>query len=459
MSRSSHRGRLTLWALTLGSGIAILDGTVVNIAVPTIGRDLHASLAQLQWIVNGYLLSLAALVLVGGALGDRLGRRRIYVLGLALFAIASAACALAPSPTALVGCRVVQGIGGALATPGALAIIQSSFLPEDRAPAIGTWAGWSGIAAAAGPFIGGWLIEHAGWRWIFWINVPLCIVVVLVCLAVTPESSDADERGQRFDVVGAVLTAVGLGVLTYALTASGNASRGLVWGTGLLGVAIFAGFAAYERRVPNPLVPLGLFASRIFSAANAMTFLVYGSMGAFFLFLILQLQVTAGWTPIESGLATLPVTIAMMLLSSRAAAMSARIGPRIPMTVGPLLAAGGVLLLIPVGRESAYLTGVFPGVALFSLGLAALVSPLTTAVLAAAPDHLSGLASGINNAVARAGSLLAVAALPGLVGLSGADYADPAVLTHGYRLVMVICAVLLAAGGIVSWFGLGRRSL
>jgi len=397
-------------------------------------------------------------VLVGGALGDRLGRRRIYVLGLGLFALASAACAVAPNPTAMVVCRVVQGLGGALATPGALAIIQSSYLPEDRAPAIGTWAGWSGIAAAAGPFVGGWLIEHAGWRWIFWINVPLCVVVVLVCLAVTPESNDADEREQRFDVVGSVLTAVGLGVLTYALTAAADAPRALVWGLGLLGVATFAGFTAYERRVPNPLVPLGLFASRIFSAANAMTFLVYGSIGALFLFLILQLQVTAGWTPIESGLATLPVTIAMMLLSSRAAAVSARIGPRVPMTVGPLLAAAGVLLLIPVGRQSSYLTGVLPGVVLFSLGLSALVSPLTTAVLAAAPDHLSGLASGINNAVARAGSLLAVAALPGLVGLSGADYTDPTALTHGYRAAMVSCAALLAFGGVVSWFGLGRRS-
>ncbi len=352
---------------------------------------------------------------------------------------------------------MVQGLGGALATPGALAIIQSSYLPEDRAPAIGTWAGWSGIAAAVGPFVGGWLIEHAGWRWIFWINVPLCVVVVLVCLAVAPESSDQAERAQRFDVVGSVLTAVGLGVLTYALTAGASASPVLVWGLGALGVVVFAGFAAYERRVPNPLVPLGLFASRIFSAANSMTFLVYGAMGAFFLFLVLQLQVTTGWSPLESGVATLPITFAMMLLSARAAAVSARIGPRIPMTVGPLLAAGGVALLVPVGRGTTYLTGVLPGVVLFSLGLAALVSPLTAAVLAAAPDHLSGLASGINNAVARAGSLLAVAALPALVGLSGADYADPTTLTAGYRTALVVCAGLLAGGGIVSWFGLGRR--
>jgi EmrB/QacA subfamily drug resistance transporter len=432
--------------------VAILDGTVVNIALPTVGRELDASLAQLQWVVNGYGLALAALVLVGGSLGDRLGRRRIYLTGIVLFAVASAACGLAQEPWQLVAFRVVQGLGGAMATPGALAIIQASYGHEDRAAAIGTWAGFSGIASAIGPFLGGWLIEHGGWRWIFWINVPLCVAVVLVCRRFTPESRDELDV-EPFDYEGAALTVVSLGLLTYGLTAAGTLGRWVV----VAGVLAFVAFVLFERRHANPLVPLGLFGSRVFSAANAMTFLVYGAIGAVFFVLILQLQVSVGYGALRAGVATLPITLAMMLLSSRAAALSARIGPRLPMTVGPLLAAGGAFALVGVGEGTTYLTGILPGVVLFALGLAALVSPLTASVLAAAPDRYAGVASGINNAVARAGSLLAVAALPALVGLTGDDYTHPVALTHGFRTAMMSCAVLLAAGGVVSWFGLGRQ--
>jgi len=450
--RDSRRGRLTLLALTLGSGIVILDGTVVNVAVRVIGVELGASLGQLQWVVNGYLLALASLVLLGGALGDRLGRRRVYVAGMGLFLLGSVACALAPTVEVLVLTRVVQGIGGALLMPGALAIIQSSYAPADRGPAIGTWAGMSGIAAAIGPFVGGWLVDHGGWRWVFGINVPFCLVVLAIALVVVPESRD-EESGGRFDVGGAVLTVVALAALTWALISAPEVPAWAV--VGAVGVAVAAGlaFLRLEHRLARPMVPLGLFASRVFAAANAMTFLVYGALGAVMFLLVLQLQVSAGWSALAAGLTGLPVTISMMLLSSRTAGLSQRIGPRIPMSLGPLTCAAGVTALLAVGRGAKWYA-VLPGMVVFALGLALLVSPLTATVLAAAPDRFAGVASGINDAVARAGSLLAVAALPAVAGLSGTAYLDPVAMTSGYRVAMVICAVLLAVGGIVSWVGL-----
>ena len=446
---------MMLAGLTLGSGVAILDGSVVNVALRTIGADLDASLAQLQWVVNGYLLALASLVLLGGALGDRLGRRRVYLVGVAWFMVASALCALAQTPGQLIGLRVLQGVGAALLTPGALSLIQSSYRPEDRASAIGAWAGMSGVAAALGPIVGGWLVDNASWRWIFAINVPLCIAVLLLTRYSTPESRDTSGTG-RFDVAGAVLIAVTLGALTYALTGASEGPGALLWSARVLGLAAAVAFLVVESRTDRPLLPLSLFRSRIFSAANAMTVLVYGGLGAVTLFLVLQLQASAGWTALQAGLSGLPITIALLLLSSRAAALSARIGPRLPMTVGPLVCASGVLLLRGVGEGSTW-SGVLPGMVVFALGLALLVSPLTAAVLGAAPARYAGVASGVNNAVARTGSLLAVAALPGFVGLSGDDYLDPVAMTAGYQAAMMWCAALLATGGVVSWVGLRRR--
>ena len=455
LSRSSREGRLTLAALTLGSGIGILDGTVVNVALKTLGEDLDADLSILQWVVNGYTLALASLVLVGGAVGDRLGRRRVYLGGMVLFAVGSALCALSADAGQLVAFRIVQGVGAALVTPGALAIIQASFRREDRAPAIGTWAGLSGVAAAIGPFVGGWLLEHAGWPWIFWVNVPLCVVVILVCLRYAPESRNP-VAAQGFDVIGAVLSVVVLASLTYALTTASGGVGPAVWASAAVCVVSVVGFLWRERRTAQPLLPLGLFRDRVFTAANLMTFLVYGAFGAALFVLALQLQVAVGWSPLEAGLATLPVTISLMFLSSRAGALAARIGPRIPMSVGPLLCAVGIALLAPVGQGTTYWTGVFPGVTIFSLGLALLVAPLTSTVLAASPDEFAGTASGVNNAVARAGSLLAIAVLPVVVGLSGREYADAIAMTHAHHSSMIICAVGLAVGGIVSWFGLAR---
>lgn len=454
----SARGRLTLATVTLGSGVAMLDGTVVNIALRRIGIDLGASLAELQWISNGYLLSLASLILVGGALGDRLGRRRTYLLGVGGFAVGSALCAFAQSPVQLVVFRVLQGVAAALMAPGALALIQGSFRREDRPAAIGTWAGVSGVATAIGPFLGGFLVEHAGWRWIFAINLPLCALVILMGLHV-PESKDDEPMG-HFDVRGALAGVVALGATTYLLTAW----RGLGGlGIALAAVVALAGLAAFLalERLPGAMAPLSMFRSRVFSAANGMTFLVYGALGSVLFFLVLQLQVTAGYDALEAGMATLPIAVVMLFLSSRSSVLAARTGPRVPMTVGPLVCALGAFLLSGVDSATSYWTGVFPGILLFALGLAELVSPLTVAVLAAAPDRHAGVASGINNAVARAGTLLAVAALPAAVGLAGAEYRDPTALTAGYHSALLLASGMLALGGLISWFGLheaGRLS-
>lgn len=452
LERTSRRGLLTLTAVTLGSGVALLDATIVGIALPTIGRDLDASLSGLQWINNGYVLTLASLILVGGGLGDRWGRRRMYLVGMVWFALASLGCALAQSTEWLVAARMLQGVGAALLTPGGLAIIQSSFHPKDRPWAIGTWAGVSGIATAIGPFLGGWILDHVTWHWIFAVNVPLCALVIGLSLVAVPESRDVESAGS-FDLAGAGTTVVALGALTWLLT-SGQGAKGVslaVAGAAL--VLAVVGFVIAETRASRPLVPFSLFTSRVFAAANLMTFLVYGALGATIFVLVIQLQTSAGWSPLASGLATLPVTVLLLLLSPRMAELADRTGPRLPMSVGPLACAVGVLVLAGVGPGTGWAL-VLSGTTVFALGLATLVSPLTAAVLAAAPDRLAGSASGINNAVARTGTLLAVAAIPPLVGLTGDDYADPAALTEGYRLATFVIAGLLLLGGGVSWIGL-----
>lgn len=453
--RGTPAGRRTLATVTLGSGIALLDGTVVNIALKELGRDLDATLPQLQWVINGYMLALSALILVGGSLGDRWGRRRVYLWGVAGFGIASLLCALAQTPDQLVAMRVLQGVAAAALTPGSLAILQASFRPVDRASVIGTWAGVSGLAAAIGPLVGGFLLDHGGWRLIFLINVPICLVVLWLGRSI-PESRD--DRPRRFDLAGAVLGVVTLAALSHLLT--GWRTFGAVH----LGVAlavVAAGAIAFllTQRRPDAMVPLALFRHPVFSAANLMTFLVYGALGAVMFLVVLQLQITSGYGPIAAGLAALPVTIALLLLSARLARVAQRTGPRLPMTVGPLVCAVGVVLLAGVGAEASYVTAVLPGMTLFALGLATLVAPLTAAVLAAAPDRYAGIASGINNAVARSGSLLAVAALPALVGLGAREYADPVALTEGYRDALLISAALLVLGGLVSWWGLRPQSL
>jgi EmrB/QacA subfamily drug resistance transporter len=446
---SSAAGRGVVLAAVLGSGMAMLDGTVVNVALKTIGKDLDASLAQLQWITNGYLLLLASLILLGGALGDRIGRRRVFLIGVVWFAAASVLCGVAPDPTLLIAARVLQGIGGALLTPGSLAIIEAVFVKADRGRAIGAWSGLGSIAAAIGPFVGGGLVQYADWRWIFLINAPLAAVTVVVALKYVPETR-AQHEGP-FDVVGAVSAAVSLAGLTYCL---------IEWGTSYalpaLGVGVLAGaaFLYVEHRSDHPMMPLSMFTSRNFSAANAMTLLVYAALGAVMFFLVIDLQTVVGYGALEAGLATLPLTVIMLFLAARGGALGARIGPRVPMTVGPIVMGGGVAWLSLVGAGTSYWTGVLPPVCVFGLGLSLMVAPLTSTVLAAAPEDRTGIASGVNNAVARAGSLLAVAALPVAVGLSGDQYADPVAFDRAFGAALLICAGLLVAGGVISWLSI-----
>jgi EmrB/QacA subfamily drug resistance transporter len=453
IARGTAQGRWVLAAAVLGSGMAMLDGTVVNIALRSVGNDLHATVQELQWIVNAYLLALASLILVGGSLGDHLGRRRVFMMGVGWFAIASALCGLAQSPGQLIAARLLQGMGAALLTPGSLAMIQGSFRPADRGRVIGQWAGLGGIAAAIGPLLGGWIVDNASWRWIFIVNVPVAVVVLLVAARHVPESRDT-QAARSFDVLGAALGALGLGGATYALIEAGSAPTSRVVVAALIGIGSLVLFVVFERRHHDALVPMHLFASRTFSIANVLTLLVYGALGSILFFLVLQLQVVTGWSPLAAGLATVPLTLVMLAFSSRSGALAARIGPRLPLTIGPLLCGAGTLLLRQVDADTGYFLGVLPGMLVFASGLVLLVAPLTSSVLAAAPDRYAGIASGINNAVARTGSLLAVSALPAIVGIGGEDYQQPEVFGAGYTQALLICAVLLFAGGLVAAVGL-----
>ena len=445
----SAQGRWVLTAAVLGSGVVLLDGTVVNVALPALGRDLDADFAGLQWTVNGYLLSLAALILLGGSLGDRFGRRRLFVIGTVWFGVASLLCGLAPDVRTLVAARVLQGIGGALLTPGSLALLQASFARADRGRAIGAWSGLGAVAAALGPFLGGVVVE-VSWRWVFLLNVPLCAAVVAVALRHVPESSDPDAA-RSVDVAGAVLGALGLAGVTYALIALGEEGRTAVAAvTGGVGVLLLVAFVLVERRLREPLLPPDIFASRQFTAVNLVTFTVYAALSGFFLLLVVHLQVVAGYSPLASGVALVPVTLAMALLSSRSGALAARRGPRLQMTAGPLLMAAAVLLLSRVGTGASYVVDVLPGVLLFGLGLATTVAPLTTTVLAAAPDRHAGLASGVNNAVARTAGLLAVAVIPVAAGIGGTDYQDPELFAPGFRTAAYVMAGLLVLGGVLA---------
>ena len=443
--------RWVLSATVLGSGVAFLDVTVVNVALPTIGTDLDAGVAGLQWILNGYALTLASLILIGGALGDRFGRRRIFLVGIVWFAAASLLCGLAPTVTTLVAARALQGVGGALLTPGSLAIIQASFAPRDRGRAVGAWSGLSGIAAAIGPFAGGWLIGIGSWRLIFLINAPLAAAVVAVTIRHVAETRDPmSVRG--IDVAGAVLTAVGLGGVTWALIEAGErgvSAAALTVGAG--GLAALAGFVAAERRARHPMLPLDIFRSRQFTGANLVTFAVYAGLGLTFFLLVVNLQQVLGYSPMQAGLAMLPITALMLALSSRAGMLADRIGPRLPMTAGPLAMAAGLLLLSRVQAGTTYLGTVLPGVVVFGLGLTLTVAPLTATVLAAAATRHAGVASGINNAVSRGAGLIAIAAIPGLAGLSGDTYRDPSVFATGFRTAMLISAALAVVGAGFAW--------
>ncbi|RPE42071.1 EmrB/QacA subfamily drug resistance transporter [Streptomyces sp. Ag109_O5-1] len=456
---ASSQGKWILLTTVLGSSMAMLDSTVVNVALPRIGEDLNASLSALQWTVNAYMLTLAGLILLGGSLGDQYGRRKVFVTGVVWFAAASLLCGLAPTDAVLIGARALQGIGGALLTPGSLALIQASFHPDDRARAVGLWSGFGGIGAAVGPFLGGWLVDGPGWRWVFLLNVPLALVCVPVALRHVPESSGGTSRSEsggerahgRFDVLGAVLGALALGLVTYALIEAGTLAL-----LAVAGVAAGVAFVYVEKHRPDPMLPLDIFASRQFTALNIVTLCVYGAFGGYFFLTALQLQVVAGYSALAAGTALLPTTALMLLFSARSGALADTIGPRIPLTVGPLLCAAAMLLMLRVGEHANYLTDVLPAVLVMGVGMVTLVAPLTASVLASVDTARAGIASGINNAAARAASLIAVAGLPLLAGMGPEAYRSAAAFDAAFRRAMPICAGVLVVGAALA-FALVRR--
>ncbi|MFI7275946.1 MFS transporter [Streptomyces sp. NPDC049879] len=436
-------GRRVLGAAVFGSGMAMLDGTIVTVALPRIGADLDVPLSDLQWTLNAYMLTLAGLILLGGGLGDRYGRRRVFVIGVIWFTLASLLCGIAPNGNALIAARALQGVGGALLTPGSLALIQATFRPGERAKAVGLWSGLGGVATACGPFLGGWLVDGPGWRWIFFINVPFALVVLVLTRGV-PESRDWDASG-RFDVLGAALAALALGGVTYALI------QRTVW-VAAVGVVVGALFVLRERRAPRPMLPLDVFRSRLFTAANLVTLCLYAAIGGVFFLLPTQLQNGLGYSALTAGVATLPTTLLMTALSGPAGALAQRIGPRLPMTVGPLIAAAGLLLLHRVHPGGSYWTTILPGVVVQGLGMSLFVAPLTATVLASLEDRRAGVASGVNNAAARVAQLFAVAALPLVIGLSTDDYRDAGAVDAAFGRAVLVCAGLMAVGALVSWF-------
>ncbi|MFJ7041782.1 MFS transporter [Streptomyces sp. NPDC101112] len=447
---ASAQGKWILLTTVLGSSMAMVDSTVVNVALPRMGRDLDADLAALQWTVNAYMLTLAGLILLGGALGDRFGRRRIFVLGVVWFASASLLCGVAPDAAVLIAARALQGVGGALLTPGSLALIQASFHPDDRARAVGLWSGFGGIGAAVGPFLGGWLVDGPGWRWVFLLNVPLALLCVPIALRHVPESGDGRTHGRGFDVLGAALGALSLAFVTYALIEATTGSVPVAVAA-VAGVATGVAFVRVERRRPDPMMPPEIFASRQFTAVNIVTLFVYAAFSGFFFLAALQLQVVSGYSALAAGTALLPITVLMLLLSSRAGALGERVGPRIPLTVGPVLCAGGVLLMLRVGPDASYPTDVLPALLVMGLGMVTLVAPLTATVLASVSTEHAGLASGINNAAARAAGLIAVAALPLIAGMGPEAYRDPAQFDDAFTTAMPVCAALLLAAAALAF--------
>jgi EmrB/QacA subfamily drug resistance transporter len=448
---ASGTGRWVLAATVLGSGIAALDATVVGIALPAIGRDFHAHVDSMQWVVDAYTLALAGLLLLGGALGDSFGRRKVFVIGTVWFALASLACGLAPNVGFLIGARAVQGVGAALLTPGSLAILQASFAPDDRSKAIGAWSGLGGVATAVGPFLGGWLISAVSWRLVFFINLPVAAVVVALTTRHVPESR-APEPRPPLDLPGTVMISLALAGITYGLiTASARGwAAASVLATLAVGLVLFGLFLDTERRSSHPMLPLSLFRARQFSAANAVTFVVYGALGGALFLVPVVLQEVSGYSALAAGVAMLPVTVIMLILSARSAALAAKIGPRLQMTVGPLMIAAGLALFARLHGSGNYLTQVLPAVVVFGLGLAINVAPLTATALSAAPAEHSGIASAVNNDVARAASLIAVAVLPVAAGITGDVYLHPAALTRGFHTAVLIAAAAAAAAGVLA---------
>jgi EmrB/QacA subfamily drug resistance transporter len=492
--------RLTLIACIMGSGIVLLDGTVVNVALPTIQRALGGGLAAQQWVVNGYLLTLSSLILIGGSLGDLFGERRVFALGVSGFGLASLACALSPTIGVLVLARAIQGVAGALLVPSSLAVIVNTFPEDERGAAIGSWTAWGAIAGVLGPLAGGELLAIGSWRWLFVINIPIAAACVTLILFVVPGAAPRRTGARKVDVPGALLCAAGLAGPVFALIEQPRLgwSSPAVFVPLIAGVVLLGAFLWHESRAPDPMLPLGLFKRRNFSAGNIETFSMYAGLAVLFFFLILFLQQIGGYTPLQSGMATLPVTAIMFVCSRRFGALADRFGPRFFMGGGPLVAACGLLLFQRIGAQVDYVSEVLPGLLVFALGLSMTVAPLTAAVLAGADTTQAGIASGVNNAIARVAGLLGTAAVgaavagsfgssldehlsgvrlgaaaraaviqakrlplgrPDVHGLISAQAdaltkaAEQASL-HSFHLGMAIAGLLVAAGGVVGVVGI-----
>jgi EmrB/QacA subfamily drug resistance transporter len=456
----SARGNWALAAVILGSGAAFLESSVVTVALPHIGRDLGLDLGGLQWVMNAYLLALSALMITGGSLGDIYGRRKVFNSGLVAFAATSLLCAVAPTEEVLIGARVLQGAAAALLVPTGLAIVEASFAEEDRGRAVGAWAGWSGISSALGPFLGGWLVDAGSWRWVFGIVVAVALAAAWIGVRHLPESRASRAGRRRPDWAGAVLISLGLGGLTYALVEAGGRGLGdpVVVVVGGAGCALLGAFVLVERRVPDPMLPLAIFRSRQFSGANLATLANYLAIGAMFFFLSLQLQDVLGYSALAAGAASFPATLIMLAFSPLAGKLGQEIGPRIPMTIGPLVLAVGLVLLAGIEQGDGYVEAVLPGVVVFGIGMTIFVAPLTAAVLAALPDEQAGIASAVNNAAARMAQLLASAALPAAAGLGAGTAVGPGAFSEGFRTAMLIAAAIAALGGLISWATIRGRA-
>ena len=455
LSLNSSRGRIALVATVAGSGMASLDATVVNVALPRIGEDLDASISSLQWVLTGYLLALASLILLGGALGDHYGRRKVFVAGTVWFAAASLLCGAAPNVEVLVAARILQGVGAALLTPGSLAILQASFRESDRARAVGAWSGLGGGVGAIGPFVGGWLVDGPGWRWAFLINIPVAVIVVVCARSAVPETRDP-HAARNLDLEGAALGVVSLGAATWALTEAGPKgwTNGSVLAAGAVAALGMTWFVHRMMHTRNPLVPPSLFRSRVFTVTNVATVLLYASIGVTFFLVAYELQVVGGWSALRAGTALLPTTILMLVFSAKSGELAQRIGPRLQLTVGPVLVAVGLLLLARIGSGVSWETDVLPGSIVFGVGLVTFVAPLTATVMGSvSPDQVS-IASGVNNAIARTASLAALSVIPVVSGLTTATGED---VTSSFRTSLIVAAVIAVLAAPVCFVGLRAR--